>query len=243
MKLNSSVNLLAAAVLMTLAGTASANPITITPIGVTGFSSAVIIGPGPGDNFTNDTFGGFQFFTTGTGEQGPTDGLPDNGTILSPNAPSEFQLQPYNQNNVVKSNGTLTLITPAKYTDVSFLVDSQGTNAITFTLNFSTGPSQVVSAVVPNWIGGDPVPFGGTIALKNNNISGIFGQPSQFDEYDFATSSRILDSITISTTGGVEGIYAISGTLDVPEPSTWALMFAGVGALFFVGRMRRKQSV
>ena len=267
MKINSFVSLLVAAVLTTLAGTAQAqilNPITGATLSGP-FAGDGIFGPTTGDNTATTTIdggtgngGAFHYVEKGYYAGDPTYGLPATGTIVSPSTGTTFQLQAPNATNVIKDNGTITLATPGIYTEVGFLVNSlsngSGNAPASFTLNFSSGSPLTLTTAgdVPYWSLGDPTSSGGTYALISNNAidqsGGENGSGIGFFEYDFTLPSpylyKTLDSVTINANGSDLRTYAISGVVGVaPEPSTWALMFAGIGALFFVGRMRRKQNV
>ena len=248
---------LAAAVLMILAGTAQAQFIVSTPIAVTGFSGDVIYGPALGDMTANATISGFNLVSVGQGNEG-TGGLPDNGTIDSASQPVEFQLQPYNVNNVLTvvgaATGTLTLVNPAAYLNVSILIQNQnyhpGQTPASFTLNFSdlTSTTYTTTGVIPYWTGGDATASGGSTALNDNAIYDN-GSPTYFFEYDFVLSStdalKNLSSFTISNTGGgYLDLYALSGQSnpDAPEPSTYAMMIAGLGLLALGVRLSRNRT-
>jgi hypothetical protein len=199
----------------------------------------------PGYDYASATYGAAHGFT---GTQ-----LPDNGTIASgTGSGAVFQLQPYTQNNaaiVQGSSVTLTLTTPGKYSDISFLLNNLSSNApATFTLNFTTGAPITVSTVqnVPYWVGGvptsnPPLEFAGVAATFNplEYGGGQDGTPINFDEYDFLiNSSRLLSSITVNGANQVLDVYALSGKA-VPEPSTYAMLLAGLALLSVA--MRRKQ--
>ena len=167
-------SLLAAVVLMTLAGTARAQTpfIEFTPVDVTGFNVDAILSGGT-DGVNGDVSGpgggGYHYYTAEYAAEHPgfsgDPTLPDNGIIDSASAPTEFQLQPYTQNNMLSiggASGTLTL-TPAAagpYSEISLLLNniSQTQSTASFTFNFDTGPSTTftTSNVVPYWAGGVP---------------------------------------------------------------------------------------
>ena len=78
-------------------------------------------------------------------------------------------------------------------------------------------------------------------------INGVHdGTGINFDEYDFTFSdtdaTRNLESITIDN--GASNhlvVYAVSGAA-VPEPSTYAMMIAGLGLLAFGLRLSRHRA-
>jgi hypothetical protein len=258
--------LLAAAVLTTLSGTAHAQ--VLTPIATTGYNLDPFFSTTPGDTTgSNGTFQSFNFVVANWYYNG-SGGTPLNGTIVSSGNPNAtFQLQPYDQNNVLTLlnangtpnnlpvTGTLTLTTPQVYTHLSFILTDAGSGGVTATFNFAGGKTATETiGSLPYWVGGDPTPSGGVVATnalqiyQNTNVN--------LDEYDFAVPQadiyKQLDSVTFTYTGvngqggpsGALGIFALSGTVgQAPEPSTWAMMIGGIGALFLIGRMRRKQNV
>jgi hypothetical protein len=259
-----SCSLLAAAVLMTLAGTASAqilNPINVTLSGAN--AGDAIYGPVTGDTTVTTAVdssppaGYFHYVEKGYYAGDPTYGLPPSGTIVSASNTltkvATFQLQGANSTNILKFDGTMTLATPAVYTNLAFLVNSLSANApASFTLNFASGPSTTLTTAgnVPYWSLGDPTASGGTYALISNNAidggGGENGSAIGFFEYDFALSGpdiyRTLDSISVGANGGYLITYAVSGELGaVPEPSTWAMLLAGLAFLGFC--VRRKSSL
>ena len=182
----------------------------------------------------------------------------------NPNA--TFQLQPYTQNNVLAllngngnpinlpTTGTLTLTTPGSYSNLSFILTNAGSGGANITFNFSDATSTTVNiGTLPYWVGGDPTPSGGVVA--SNALQIYSNTNALLDEYDFALSAadsaKILDSVTFAFVatppdingktngpGGSLGIFALSGTVEVPEPSTYAIMIAGVAILGFLARRR-----
>jgi len=253
--------LLTPAAALILGGTANAqilNPIAVTLSGT--YAGDAIYGPVTGDNTATVTVdggtgtGAFHYVEQGYYADDLTYGLPATGTIVSASNTltkvATFQLQGPNATNIVKFDGTITLTTPAAYSNIAILanaLNSAGTPE-SFTLNFSSGPSTTftLAADIPYWVGGDPTASGGTIAgtfatldqSGSENGSGI-----NFDEYDFALSGpdseRTLDSITLNSNGDYLVTYALSGTLTVPEPSTYAMM--GLGLLALIGIRRARQ--
>jgi hypothetical protein len=257
-----SCSLLAATVLMTLA--ASAHAQILLPIGVT-LSGAnagdAIYGPVAGDSSVTTAVdsspptGYFHYVEKGYYAGDPTYGLPASGTIVSASNTltkvATFQLQGPNSTNILKFDGTMTLATPAVYSNLAFLVNSLSANApASFTLNFVSGPSTTLTTAgnVPYWSLGDPTASGGTYALISNNAidggGGENGSPIGFFEYDFALTGadmyRPLASIGVNANGGYLITYAVSGELGaVPEPSTYALTLAGLAILGFLVRRKR----
>jgi hypothetical protein len=262
MKINASITLLAAAVLTMLAGTASAQVLNPLAFSFTsGTTGDAIVGPAPGDNTANITIDGSAFHLAEQGQNAgdPNYGIPDGPFLSQSNTATKvatFQFGPSNGNNILKFNGTLTLATPEILTNVSFLVQnltSNATTGVTFTLNFAGGKTESFTTdPVPYWVNTASTIPGGSVAL--GPVGAIYqtdqnynGSPLEFYQYDFALASpyiyKTLDSISVNANGNYLITYAASGTLGVaPEPSTWAMMIGGLGALFFVGRIRRNRT-
>jgi hypothetical protein len=273
----------AVVLLMGLAGSVHAQ--TLDPI-------AVSFGPGEGQNsiglpaaddpdpktpITNSS-GDFYYYLFLVGEDDEEhgiflqDGLPTNGTIVSASNTAgkitTFQLAPYTGPNVLVSDGTLMLTTSASYSNLAFLINSVTPTGsrfqapATFTLNFSEGPSTILSTQenVPDWIGGEPGVAGGSVALSTPALDevtgGFFESNVNFDEYDFVLSSadaaKTLVSIDVGAGSGELLTYAVSGTLSapdppgdppddplpVPEPPIWSLVGLTLAGAFLVRRTR-----
>jgi hypothetical protein len=194
----------------------------LSPVAATGYTQDVIYGPANGDTTATALFQGYHLYAAGQGSNGGTGGLPDSGVIVSPNNPNvTFQLQPYNASNVLPlqgNSGTLTLTTPAKYTDLSVLLTNAGTGGVSYTLNFSDGSHTTVNyGSLPYWVNGQPFSTGGTLCYENSFLVND-GTPVEFDEYDYTLSTtdqaKTLNSITftgINYTNGTVGIFALSG--------------------------------
>ena len=156
--------------------------------------------------------------------------LPQNGVITNSAKSASFQLQPYDQPNVlvVDTDRTLTLSNPGNYSEISLLVNSRATRSggiLDFTLNYADGSSLELfsDAKVPNWTSGIS-PEGGSLAASLNTVldqGAISLGDVQFDEYDFDLSSSpgLLQSIMFSNTGNKLDVFAVSGIVAaVPEP-------------------------
>jgi hypothetical protein len=247
---------LTAAVLLTIAGTANAqilNPITFSFSG-TSIGDAVVAAPGDTTTIAvgSSSDSGFHYFAQG-GDGNASYGLPTSGTFLSESNTvtkiATFQFQPYTSTNVLNFDGSLNLSTPASYSNLALLVNSTNSTAATFTLNFTTGPSTVLTTAgsVPFFVTSDAVSSAGfTVALTSfalDNGGSEYSQPVRFYEYDLTLSptdsARTLTSIGIGANGGNLVTYAVSGTLEVPEPSTYAMIGLGLVSLFVFGKFRK----
>ena len=179
--------------------------------------------------------------------------LPDDGVITTTNA--VFQLQPYDENNVLvlggQTTGTLTLAPSARssYSEISFLVSSltawNHASTISFSLNYDIGDPVVFSNVPITSLNTEPAP--GAIAAEALT-SYVFagdpqadGGPINLDEYDFTVSAppdRILQSVTIDPGLDQIDVYAVSGVdpSPTPEPSTWTLLVLALGSMILLAR-------
>ena len=88
----------------------------------------------------------------------PGAGLPASGAVNA--AGYDFQFEPFTAgaNNGVRGPGTLTLVTPAKYSELALLASNtggSGTDIWSITLNFSDGPSSspINYSGIQNWAG------------------------------------------------------------------------------------------
>jgi hypothetical protein len=123
---------------------------------------------------------GEYFYLQGDNPDDATAGLPVDGTIVSASNTGgttvTFQLAPYTGPNILVSDGTLTLATPASYSNLAFLVDSLTPPRIgdpaTFTLNFTDGTFDTLSTGenAPNWLGGVPGDANGSVAYSNTML-------------------------------------------------------------------------
>jgi hypothetical protein len=133
------------------------------PISITGFNQDVIAEAGTSSlTTTTMPMDGVSVsnkviysnaFKTANGFGGG--GIVDNGTISV--AAGNFQLAPYTGNNVVLiqrgGSGTITLATPAKYTDLRLLcLSTEGASLIGGVINFSDGTSTALTNfTVADW--------------------------------------------------------------------------------------------
>jgi hypothetical protein len=232
----------------------------LTPVSfafTSGTTGDAFVGPAPGDFTANQTIDGSAYYLAEQGQDASdsTFGIPDGSFVSGGNSNATFIFQPANGNNILKGDGTLMLTTPEGFSNVSFLVQSLGgSNDVSFTLNFAGGGSETftTTAAVPYWvntassISGGVVALGPIGAIDDKAGDGYNGSSLEFYEYDFALApgnvGSIVNSVSVDANGNQLVTYAMSGTVAIPEPSTWAMLLGGLGVMAFVGRFRAKLS-
>jgi hypothetical protein len=260
---------LAALALFVLALPAAAQ--IFIPIPVTGFNQDVIADAGgtaqatttagfDGSASAGDVY--YVLYQQGFNTTQPTAGLPANGLIV-PGATRSYQMGPITGNNSLQlnssnPNGTLTLPTPADYSQLSVLLaDGNGTRTSPGALgnllvNWSNGNTTTTNFVVFDWFPLTSVSAPSGIAI--NVMTRVLRNSGTFDNsgagpvlfyYDIDLSGdpnqlagALVDSVAFSwpglqTVGGeITNIMGLSGIPSVPEPSTFALVGAA-GCLAF----------
>ncbi len=92
------------------------------------------------------------------------------------------------------------------------------------------------------------VSFGNQVqdsAVISNNTHGFTDWINQSMTFTASSASQVLSFLAVGTPTGLppvsllDGVSLVNSTVPaVPEPSTWAMLLAGVGALAFVSRKR-----
>jgi hypothetical protein len=86
--------------------------------------------------------------------------------------------------------------------------------------------------------------FGGALVgspLANNGNGYADWTLRSFDLTGLASTDQIQFTTTLSNTSdGAESFFLVGTTAPIPEPETYALMMAGLAAMGFVARRRRK---
>jgi len=135
----------------------SVNAQTYAPIPAIGFDYDVIAETSPAMNSTTTFLDGSDYvlYSVNYGDAMSTGlGLPNDGLIV--NGSRSYQLQPFNQNNVVLLNTSQTdsidLVTPASFASLSLLVfATEGQGGMLAIVKFTDGSASVNNVVVPDW--------------------------------------------------------------------------------------------
>lgn len=211
-------------------------PSIMTPIAVMGWNRDVVVesnavGP-PFTNYASEMNAGegTGFYQTGL----PTYawGLPPSGMFVSTVGDGTiFQFQPYTASNALDlspdtglTNGTLTLVTPAVYSQIAVVAHSgNGTNPTgSLTLTFNDSSQVVTTYYAPDWFNNsnNVCWFGsGRLTLTNGSDNNGLENPRWYQTtISLATlmgaSNKPLASVTFGKAGAKStAIYAISGQL------------------------------
>lgn len=216
---------------------------TFEPISVSGFNHDVVA-EGDGNSslttttkemdalgISNNVFCTKEFATANSFTPAGAYGLPNDGILQA--ATRTFQLAPFDQNNslylLTTEAGELTLVQPARFTNISLLaLATEGSASITIRFKFSDGTFQNETSNVADWFDASTSPFNGYGRVKRingpytagvNYEAGGTGRPI-FNFRDFSLPcSKILESIQITnTTNNIPGggsnrafVFAVSG--------------------------------
>ncbi len=203
---------------------------------IDGIAENTAASPAAGTNSTGTNFSsfGWAWYEQGAPNAPQGQGLPSGGVVTSQSGSHlQFQLQPYaGANNILFTNGTLTLNNPARFQTLQFLQSGQGGGNYTATLNFADGSTDTLNSPYLDWTSGATAqnPF----ALTNVGLAGL-GQPWGGNYYqnqlslfenDFTLSpsdqTKTLNSITFNTSGGGGlMLFALSGDILAPTSPSY----------------------
>jgi hypothetical protein len=214
-------------------------PTNMMPIAVTGWNRDLVIestavGP-PYTSYASEMNVGENkgFYQTGLAPHAW--GMPPSGMFVSLIGDyTIFQFQPYNANNALVlssdtglTSGTLTLVTPATYSQIAVVAHSgNGTNSTgPITFNFSDGSSYTTTYNAPDWFNGtnNVALFGpGRILVTTGVEDGGLQNPRFYQTtINLASLLGVTNKPIASVTFGQSlskstAIYAISGQLAAP---------------------------
>lgn len=194
---------------------------------------------------------GDTFYEVGLNPGAAATGLPINGGLFASALDSThiYRLLPYDDSNALVvgpgESDFLDFVTPAAYRELGILVASgDGTGSLSVTVNFADGTNQAFTITSPNWLSTDA--DAAFIASGRVNLGSRAFNTG-------ATSARLYEQILNLETLGLDGktvtdldflytgtgnaaIFAISGLVAIPEPST--AMLCGLVGLAAVARRR-----
>lgn len=247
----------------------STDGVNFTPLDVTGFNRDIVVEAGvvpPGCLYgkttvimdggsTNNTGNTFYEIGFNTNANAVTTGLPVHGSTIADTFGHTFTMAPdYTTNNVVYvgnyegyTTGTLTLVTPAIYTGLSFLnCAGNGPVGIDVTVHYADATTEVLNFASPDWFGNDNNTFYKMLGRFNpsdlalNNVNDGNGNP-RIHTNDLAlvnaTGSAVTSIDFTYVSGGRAAIFAVAGQTTVggtfsPVPVTGynadAIVEAGV---------------
>jgi hypothetical protein len=229
------------------------------PIRVTGFNADPVADPGlsvplstnttidGGLNKTGDTF-----YAVGTSSAIPGRGLAMGNIVTSATDTAHtYALQAANVNNALLLSRSqslrLTFDVPQSYEALSFLTTSgNGSAVFSASVNFSDGSTEVLTGLLaPDWFNAGGAALSG---LGRVNQSGGFSEATSTNprlyQQDVILTNQSLPITSIDflqTAGNSSGanafIFAVSGVVPVPEPTTSLTLAAA--ACGFLTRRRR----
>jgi hypothetical protein len=240
------------------------------PISVTGFDQSMVVAAGEtflGGALTATMDGGTGSFVStstwygvGQNTSAPTTGLPI-GVVTSMGDPTTtLEFAPFGSGNVpsddailidsTNTTGAFTLSSPADYGSLALIAataTTSTTNVIGYTLMFSDGSTQTGSLTVNNWFtSGETVAYGagGRLTQYQDINVGAPGEVPWVYELSIPVTptTALLDKVNFAYSSGAghTAIFALSGAIAVPEPSSAILMGLGGLGLCAQWMMRRR---
>ncbi|HEY3862719.1 MAG TPA: lamin tail domain-containing protein [Verrucomicrobiae bacterium] len=213
----------------------------MTPIAAAGYNDDVVIentAKGPPYNayaVEMNAGEGTAFYQSGL--PNTSYGLPASNVFLSAVDGTEFQFQPYTNDNALVLNadtgiafGTLTLAVPEVYQSIAILANSGSANsssAGSLTLNFTDGTSILTTYSAPDWFNNAPYALAGPdrINLSTGATAGGPGNPRFYQTTInlaslLGAANKPLASLVLgqASSANSTAIYALSGLLAPPAP-------------------------
>ena len=252
------------------ASPARADSPALDPLTVSGYNAKVVANQTSesGLSYIDSSFGFYDaaFIAYSTvfppvGQGGPPSttealGVFPTGTDIGKSG-NVYDFAPSTGNDALQGAGTLTFSAAA--TDLSAIdvlgTSGSGASTLDYTLTFVNSSVAPVTGSIKflDWgynAAGDDIDGLGRISngggpYDNGNVNN-FGLNDQTISIPTADKNQTLQSITFTYDSGTasyhSNIFAISGVVAIPEPSTFALALLGGAALVLLGRSRRRVS-
>ena len=210
-------------------------------ISVTGYNYDVIIDPvinGVVSGLRNHDLdgSGFSFYADGFSANSTplSDGLPSNGTIISPTN-TIYQFQPFNQNNALwlgsGGTGTLTLTTPSKFDKIKIALTSGGIY-LNYRINYSDGSNDVISHGIRTWACQSCTSFAINDLGRTNN-SGVMDNNvwAIYEDSISPNPNKTVNSVTFTSSGSFLAVFAL---VNVPNVDANIAPTANAGTAQFI---------
>jgi len=232
------------AILVCATNTANSTPLA-TPLSATGWNVDFILGNGETYALHEKPVRSSNALWFAENSTMNVQGLPASGAVTA--AGIDFQFQSFTDytSNALFNNGTLTLVTPRKFSTISLLGSRPGTDTTaTLTLNFSDAASSgTIPLTFASWIGTSQVLPNPQLTNNGTDLFQSFSGAMSVFTYDLVAngfSDYTLQSITVES-ATANAVFALNG-IPVPEPGfNWALgaILGGLGLY----RVRRKSVI
>ena len=229
----------------------------LLPLDVTGWNQDIVIektATVPHSNYATTTLDGNTYYYE-SGLPNGTKGLPQNGSIIASSINTQFQLQPYNQNNALfiadSSPRTLTLTTPAALSQVAILASSAGAPGTAnglVAIHWSNSGTSTYNYAANDWFSPDVSTATGSYGRtdSSNFQDGPNSGELFYTQLDLSTDANYLNGASIVDLSFTRGtgaytafstsILGVSGVASVPVPKT---LWLSILPLLIVGTRRR----
>jgi hypothetical protein len=179
---------------------------------------------------------GFSWYERGYNPNWVSTGFPVAGSVLSSDVIGhDYILAPsYKSNNAVLidsslTTATLTLIAPAAYSQLSFLVSAgNGPGTVQFTIHHQNGTTEIGTFVCPDWLSTPNEAFiaSGCVDVNSFVLQGVnFSYPAMFSrDISLSNSTNPVTQIDFNYVSGPahNAIFAVSGSTNLVGPFTFA---------------------